>query len=96
MSRSFVAPCGGDPYLDLAASIVVKAVQDWRAYGHIAYPEVPSLYARVLYDMKFPSPHSELVAFFRSEWCRALVDNFEVSYEAMIEEMVEKWGFPCE
>jgi len=96
-NRSLAAPCDADhPLLDLAASIVVKAVHDWRRYGkledcgRIGSP----LYIRVIHGAGFSSPREELISFFRSEWCRDLLAPFSIDYKTMIEELQRKWGFP--
>ncbi len=94
-NRSLIAPCDSDhPYLDLAASIIVMAVQDWRTYSEtLIHDIVNTEYRRVITMAGFDSPREELVSFFYSEWCLFLLGGFDVSYEAMVEEL-EKWGLP--
>jgi len=98
-NRSLVSPCDAEhPYLDLAASIVVKAIHDWRRYGKlldcsaIGSPQ----YIVVIHGAGFSSPREELIGFFRSEWCRDLLAPFSIDYKTMIEELQRKWEFPNE
>jgi hypothetical protein len=83
--------------LDLAASVVVKAVRDWKTYGQATDCAIGTpAYVWVIHEAGFSSPRAELIAFFCSEWCRSILSNFAVDYDAMMEELQKKWGFPDE
>ena len=93
--RSLIAPCDvGHPWLDMAASIVTKALQDWKTYGQAVDCDIGDpAYGCQIAKWGYGSPQAELISFFCSEWCRWLLGGFNVSYEAMIEELQER-GFP--
>ncbi len=95
-NRSLTAPCDARyPYTDLAASVVVKALQDWNTYGHETDCDIGDAeYRRVITGAGYASPQEELIGFFRGERCQFLVGGFKnVSYDAMMEEL-QKWGLP--
>ena len=61
------------PYTDIASSILVKAVSDWRRYKcEIALPRDAS-YRFWLDREGFYTARQELKKFFLSEWCEFLV-----------------------
>ncbi|MBC8493004.1 MAG: hypothetical protein H8D43_04385 [Chloroflexi bacterium] len=61
------------PFTDIAASVLVKAIADWRMHG--GETELPDKggYRYWLDRRGFRSPRQELLRFFKSDWCEFLV-----------------------
>ena len=95
-SESLLAPCDvGQPWLDMAASVLVRAFMDWDTYGQATDCAIgDKRYSCLLrLEFGFGSPREELVTFFASDWFRFLLGGFSVDDEAVREELVRR-GFP--
>lgn len=97
-SKSLLAPCDvGHPWLDMAASVLIKAVMDWETYGQCTDCNVSdrAYSCDLRWRLGFDSPREELIAFFSSDWFRFLLDGFSVECDAVMEELRRK-GVPYE
>ena len=61
----------------IASAILVRAIKDWRKYGHVTdKPGYDDWQAYLQWlkarDMGFDSPREELLAFFASDWFELL------------------------
>ena len=96
-SESLLAPCDvGHPWLDIAASVLVRAFMDWDTYGQAMDCAIgDKRYACLLrHAFGFGSPREELIAFFTSDWFQFLLSGFPlVDDEATMEELARR-GFP--
>ena len=95
-SQSLLSPCDvGQPWLDMAASVLVRAFMDWDTYGQAMDCTIgDKRYACLLrLEFGFGSPYEELVAFFTSDWFQFLLGGFSVDDEAVMEELARR-GMP--
>ena len=65
--------CVDAPYTDIASSVLVKAIADWRKYRDLAGLPKNKSYSDWLVRCGFISARKELLRFFHSEWCEFLV-----------------------
>ena len=91
-----MAPCDvGQPWLDIAASVLVRAFMDWDTYGQAMNCAIgDKRYSCLLrLEFGFGSPYEELIAFFTGEWFQFLLGGFSVDGEAVMGELA-RWGIP--
>lgn len=88
--RQLASPCDyGDPHVDLASSIVVHALGDWRAYVETVDNEIQDgEYCHLLEELKFDSPRRELLEFLCKDWCCFLVEGLSsMSHDVFLQEL---------
>jgi len=72
------------PYIDIASSILVKAISDWRKHG--CEIGLPRNYRFWLDRKGFRSARQELKRFFLSKWCEFLVGAvIDIPYRDFLE-----------
>ena len=88
--RQLARPCDyGDFYADIASSIVVHALGDWREYAEAAGNDIrDGEYHYLLKAFKFDSPRQELLKFLCGDWCCFLVEGLSsISHNVFLREL---------
>ena len=76
------------PYTDIASSVLIQAIADWRKYGYMAKMTKNEPYRDFLKDTAFNNPRQELLEFFHSGWCEFLVCAvIDLPYEVFLKEI---------
>lgn len=87
--RQLTWPCDyGDFHKDIASSIVVQALADWREYAEATDRKIrDGEYRYLLEELKFDSPRQELLEFLRKDWCCFLVEGLGMPHDVFLREL---------
>jgi len=87
--RQLTRPCDyGDFHKDIASSIVVHALGDWREYAEAADNQIRDQEYRYLLEaFKFDSPRQELLKFLRGDWCCFLVEGLGMAHDVFLQQI---------
>jgi len=88
--RQLASPCDyGDFHADIASSIVVHALGDWRAYAETVDNDIrDEEYHYLLKAFEFDSPRQELLEFLCGDWCCFLVEGISsMSHDVFLQEL---------
>ena len=98
-SYSLTAPCGTEyPYLDMAASVLNKALMDWETYSVRDCDHVGDKnYVHLIHGLGFKSPCDELTTFFlcsEEDWLEVLLGGFSPETRLAYLRKLKGWGIP--
>lgn len=87
--RQLTRPCDyGDFHKDIASSVVVHALGDWREYAGVTDNKIrDGEYCYLLEGLKFDSPRQELLEFLCGDWCCFLVEGLGMPHDVFLQEL---------